>query len=176
MAIDYEAIKQSLYIWVTSIVSPTWNVIFYQPNAPRPALPYLTLYISTLNQVGYDSIISPDNAGSSDIVGNREFTLTIQSYSQTEALNILETLRSSLQMPSVLAALRSNNIAFVDYNTINDISAILDTEWEKRGAIDLVFRIAQTVDDDVGLIETVEVDEEFETGSQTYTDTIQIPE
>lgn len=171
--IDYEVIKTSLYNVISSIVTPT-TVIFYYPNAPRPANPYITLNIDSLVRVGDDYIPKPDTDGDSTIVGDREFTLQVQSYGEN-CLTILEKIRSSLQKPSILDTLRDENIVFVNSLDITNITALLDTEWEQRGAMDLLFRIANTDEDNLGVIETVELDEEYSDGNTVvYSDTVTI--
>lgn len=174
MAINFNTLKTSLYDWAVANVSASVPVIFYYPNAPRPSLPYVSLYMLNFSQIGDDWTSPPDGVGDTEIIGDREFTLTINAYG-ADSFSILEKLRSSLQNDSVLDTLREDNIAFVQQFPINDVSALLDTEFENRGSMDIQFRVAQDNESDDGLIETVEVDEEFkEGGSVIYTDTVTI--
>lgn len=173
MALNYNTVKTSLYTWADSIVNPI-PVILYQPNAPRPSLPYVTLYLNSIVSIGDDYLPRPDSAGDITLVGDRDFTVQVQAYGDN-ALTILENLRTSLQKPSVLDTLRANGIVFVNSLAINDITALLDTEWEPRGSMDVLFRIAQTDSDNLGVIETVELEEIFSNGqSVVYDETITI--
>lgn len=173
MPLNFETVKTNLYTWATSIAGAV-PVIFYNENSPRPALPYLTLFLNSLVQIGNDYVPRPDNVGELEIVGDREFTLQIQSYGG-DPITLLENIRSSLQKETVLATLRANGIVFVQQNPITDITALLDTEFENRASMDILFRIAQIDDDNHGLIETVEVEEILSDGQSTvYNETITI--
>lgn len=173
MPLNFETVKTNLYNWATS-VSGGAPVIFYNENSPRPALPYVTLYLQSLVQIGDDYVPRPDGLGDLTIVGDREFTLQIQSYGG-DPITLLENMRSSLQKETVLATLREDNIVFVQHNPINDITALLDTEFEPRASMDILFRIAQTDTDNHGLITTVEIDENFSDGqSVVYSETVTI--
>lgn len=175
MSLDFETIKTDLYDWALANC-PGCSVIFLNENAPRPAQPYVTLFLSTLNQIGEDYTPGPDTNGLVDMVGDREFTLQIQTYGG-DCITRLENLRSSLQMQSVLDTLRANGIVFVHHFPINDTTELLDSRFEKRGAMDVLFRIGQDYADNLGLIETVEVEEVYQdaSGSVVYDHTITIP-
>lgn len=174
MALNFETVRTDIYDWVASIVGGSVTVIFENQNGPRPSLPYVSILLTTLTQIGVDYISPPDAMGDSDIIGDREFNIRIQAYGG-DPITQLENIRSSLQKPSVLDTLRANNIVFVDRLSINSVSALLDTEWEARASMDILFRIAQTDSDELGLIETVEVDETLSDGvSDIYTATVTI--
>jgi hypothetical protein len=65
----------------------------------------------------------------------------------------------------------------VNHFSINDTSELLDSRFEKRAAMDVLFRIGQDYQDNLGLIETVEVEEIYQdaSGSVVYDHTITIP-
>jgi len=170
MSLDFSTVKTNIYSWVTSIL-PSIPVIFYQQNSPRPDLPYITLYLTSLIQVGQDFVPRPDNTGNLSIIGDREFTIQIQCYGG-DPITTLENLRSSLQKETVLDTLRANKIVYVNQFPINDISALLDTLWEPRATMDILFRIAQSETDNHGLIKTVEIEEILSDGSSTVYDQV----
>ena len=96
MPLNFETIKTNLYAWALANC-PGCSVIFLNENAPRPTQPYVTLFLSTLNQIGEDYTPEADINGLVDMVGDREFTLQIQSYGG-DCITRLENLRSSLQI------------------------------------------------------------------------------
>jgi hypothetical protein len=150
-------------------------VIFYNENSPRPSLPYVTLYLQSLVQIGSDYTAPPDNTGDAEMVGDREFTLQFQSYGG-DPITLLENVRTSLQKQTVLDTLRANGIVFVNHFPINDITALLDTEFEARASMDILFRIAQTDEDVSGNIETVEIEETLNDSlGVVYNETVTIP-
>jgi hypothetical protein len=175
MPLNFETIKTSLYSWATAN-SGGASVIFLNENAPRPAQPYVTLFLSSLNQIGEDYTPESDVNGLVDMVGDREFTLQIQTYGG-DCITRLENLRSSLQMQTVLDTLRANGIVFVNHFGINDLTELLDSRFEKRGAMDVLFRIGQNYTDNLGLVETIEVEEIYQDagGTVVYDRTITIP-
>lgn len=175
MPLNFETIKTNLYSWVTAN-SGGASVIFLNENAPRPAQPYVTLFLSSLNQIGEDYTPKSDVNGLVDMVGDREFTLQIQTYGG-DCITRLENLRSSLQMQTVLDTLRANGIVFVNHFGINDLTELLDSRFEKRGAMDILFRIGQSYTDNLGLVETIEVEEIYQDagGTVVYDHTITIP-
>jgi len=174
MALNFETVKTNLYTWAISVVPALTPVIFANENSPRPALPYVTLYLTSLVQIGEDWTPKPDNAGGAEMVGDREFTLQIQCYGG-DPITILENVRSSLQKQSVLDTLRANGIVFVNHFPISDVTQLLDTEYEARGTMDVLFRIAQLNTDDLGKIETVEVQEILSDGNaEVWNETVTI--
>lgn len=175
MPLNFETIKTNLYSWATTN-SGGASVIFLNENAPRPAQPYMTLFLSSLNQIGEDYTPESDVNGLVDMVGDREFTLQIQTYGG-DCITRLENLRSSLQMQTVLDTLRANGIVFVNHFGINDLTELLDSRFEKRGAMDVLFRIGQNYTDNLGLVETIEVEEVYQDagGTVVYDRTITIP-
>lgn len=174
MPLNFTTVKTNLYTWASGVLTGI-PVIFFNSNAPRPALPYVTLFLQSLVQIGDDYIPKPDNVGLSEIIGDREFTLNVQVFGG-DPITILENLRSSLQKETVLNGLRANNIAFVQHFPINDITELLDSRFEPRASMDILFRIAQTDSENNGLIETVEIEEEFSNGqSIVYNEIVTIP-
>lgn len=173
MPLNFETVKTNLYTWASG-QSGGNPVIFANENSPRPALPYMTLFLNSLVQIGDDYVPRPDGVGDLDLVGDREFTLQVQCFGG-DPITLLENMRTSLQKETVLATLRANGIVFVQHNPITDITALLDTEFEPRASMDILFRIAQTDTDNHGLIETVEVQEVFSDGQSTvYDETVTI--
>jgi hypothetical protein len=175
MPLNFETIKTNLYAWALTNC-PGCSVIFLNENAPRPAQPYVTLFLSTMNQIGEDYTPEVDVNGLVDMVGDREFTLQIQTYGG-DCITCLENLRSSLQMQTVLDTLRANGIVFVNHFAISDVTELLDSRFEKRAAMDVLLRIGQDYTDNLGLIQTVQVEEIYQDagGSVVYDHTITIP-
>lgn len=159
MTLNFNTVRTNLYNWAVANVPSGMPVIYYYQNAPRPTVDYVTLYISSLVQIGRDFTQGTfDDGGSSDLVGDREFTLQVQAYGG-DPLTILENLRTSLQIESVLATLRAVGIVYVNWFPINDITDLIDSRFENRGTMDLLFRIAQMVTENIGAIDTVEANE-----------------
>jgi uncharacterized RDD family membrane protein YckC len=154
MSIVFSTLKTSLYDWAVANVPAGMPVVYYFPNAPRPTVDYVTLLISSVSQIGWDYQPRPtNNPGDIEGIGDREFTLQVQAYGG-DPLTVLENLRTSLQKPTVLDTLRADGIVFVNWFTINDITDLVDSRFEQRATLDLLFRVSQQYLDSVGTIGT----------------------
>lgn len=161
MPLNFNTVRQNLYAWAITVVPMGMPVIFYEPNAPRPTVPYVTLYLNTITAVNQDwSAPDADNAGSIDMKGDRQFTLQVQAYGN-DPLTVLENIRTSLQKQTVLDTLRANGIVFYQSLTINDITELVDSQFERRAQLDILFGIAQIYNDIPGYFSTIEVEEKY---------------
>lgn len=158
MTFDKSSIKNILYSWVSSIIT-TKQFIWLDQNSPRPSLPYLGGRIGSYSFIHDDYVGSPDSSGYSEITGNREFVLYLEAYGNT-SFESLEQLVMSLNKIDVISLLISNNIVFVnEMNDIVDLSELLDSRYEERASLDLLFRIASSdTDENRGIIETVKIE------------------
>ena len=159
--INVEQVETNLINWATAQLPANFPVILYYENAPRPTTNYVTIDISTFIQIGQDYTPRPlDNPGIVEQIGDREFTVNIQAYGGNP-IGVLEILRTSLQKQTVLDTLRANGIVFAQQFQILDITELVNTRFEKRATMDILFRMGQTYGDELGSIETVEILEEF---------------
>jgi len=135
------------------------------------------LYISSVVQIDWDYTAGPtDDTGISGMVGDREFTVQIQGYGG-DPLTILNNLRTSLQKQTVLDSLRAVGIVFANWFPVNDITALVDSRFEQRASMDVLFRIADIYTDNLGVISTVNILEEIynPAGTLVYSGTQTIP-
>lgn len=164
MPINLETVLTNIYTWVKAQLPPTFPVIMYYENAPRPTTSYVTINMNTFIQIGEDYTPRPtDNPGNVEMVGDRQFTINLQAYG-FDSMGILETLRSSLQKQTVLDTLRANGIVFFQQFQILDITDLVNTKFESRATMDILFGIGQTETDSLGSIDTVEIHEELYQG------------
>ena len=183
MTIDFAALRTTLYNWATQNVPAGMPVVYYYPNAPRPTnngtpVDYVSLYLSTFVQIGRDYNQDPlDDSGIALFVGDREFTLQVQAYG-TLSMQVLENLRTSLQKQSVLSSLRVGGVVYFNWAPILDITDLVDSRYESRASMDLFFRIAQNYTDNLGVIDTVVVEEIYQdqTGTVVSDNIITIPQ
>jgi hypothetical protein len=177
MAIVFKQLKTTMYDWAVANVPSGMPVVYYYPNAPRPNVDYVSLLISSVNQIGWDYVPQPDdNPGVVEQVGDREFTMTIQAYGG-DVLTVLNNLRTSLQKETVLDTLRASGVVFVNWFSINDITDLVDSRFEQRATMDVLFRIADEYLDTLGTIGQVELEEEILNidGSTVIDQTVLIP-
>lgn len=201
--INFSEMKLALYQWASlnSGITTAWA---YQ-NSPQPNKPFLTLYMYSFIQIGMDEIKTPIEGStpavlgvdvdayfdvqngfdlllssgipyiSSKIIGQREFSLTA-TVEGSNAMGILEALANSLEKPSVQASLRLNNLIYIRRLAITDLPTLEESQYKERAALDIQFRIADIFYDDVGLIEHVELTENYLLDEElVYTTTNIIP-
>src|SRR5271169_5705583 len=155
MTLNFSTLKTNLYNWAVENIPVGMPVIYYFANSPRPETDYLSLYLASFVQIDWDYTQQPtDDTGISQMVGDREFTLQCQAYG-TNSMQVLENLRTSLQKQTVLDTLRVNGIVFVNWFPINDTTQLLNSRFEIRAQMDILFRIAQQYSDNLGVINTV---------------------
>ena len=177
MSIDFSSVRTSLYNWVIANVPNGMPAIYLYNNSPRPTVDYLSLYISQVTQIGWDYTQDPlDDSGIAEMVGDREFTFQIQGYGG-DPLTVLNNLRSSLQKQTVLDSLRASGIVFANWFSINDITDLVDSRFEQRGTLDILFRMADVYDDNLGVIDSIVLEEVYRDaqGNIVYDKTFTIP-
>jgi hypothetical protein len=161
MTLNYDVVKSNLYTWANAVVPSGMPVIFYEPNAPRPSTPYVSLYMNTITAVNQDwSSPDADASGNIEMHGDRQFTLQVQAYGN-DPLTVLENIRTSLQKQTVLDTLRANGIAFYQSLTINDITELVDSRFERRAQLDILFGIGQVYQDGPGYFDEIDIDQQY---------------
>ena len=177
MSIDFSVIRTNLFDWATANIPSGVPVVWYYPNAPRPTVDYVSLYISSINQIGWDYTQAPlDDFGIAQMVGDREFYLQVQGYGG-DPMTILENLQTSLQQQTVLDSLRAVGLVFFNWQPINDITYLVDSRYEQRATFEVMFRLANIYTDNLGVIDRVELEEIFKdpAGTIVYDETFDIP-
>ena len=176
MALNFATVKLNLHQWLVTVVPMGMPVIFYEPNAPRPTVAYVTLYLNSVVAINQDWT-APDanNSGVVDMKGDRQFTLQVQAYGG-DPLTVLENVRTSLQKTTVLDTLRANGIAFFASLNIGDITELVDSKFERRATLDILFGIGQIYTDTPGYFDEIEIQEiiENQLGDVVYDETITI--
>lgn len=136
--LNFTAIDKAFYDWVNIFTGQ--SVIWLNQNSPRPNTSYLTLYKSTLTPIGQDFESAVNLSGEMRIGGIRQLTLQINHYG-SNSMGVLEALLLSLRMNQYRDILVAEGITHLDRLAINDLSILLDTEFESRAQMDLLFLI-----------------------------------
>ena len=138
--------------------------MWLNPNAPRPPRPYATLQAVSRQRIGSAHTGTPDSAGDATITGDREVTLSVQyigaasSNDPRDGYQELQALVDSLERPSVREDLESEGWSFIRTALLQDITAQVGTEWEPRAVVDIEFRAAVTQSDQIGIVDTVNIE------------------
>lgn len=96
-----------------------------------------------------------------------EFTVSVQTFTDavqgdTSAFRLLDIARNKLGQLSQLDAFETAGVAVVDRGTVQNLSTILETQFEGRAALVVRFRVADMTEETIGQINTAPV-------SGTYT-------
>jgi len=183
---DHRDLEDALWDWCSKNVPNEVEVIWAKPNAPRPCEPYVTLNIFVVSRKsGQDSWeLVDDDPGvqTFNIGGQRYLSLSVIAYGPSQpqqnqggpsAQKLIEDLRDSLENPYVIGSLRSKGIAVHNEPTVNDISTMLETGFQDRSNMDVVFGYVQNRKVTVDTITSVETEGTLE-GSQTQDVTLVI--
>lgn len=133
------------------------RIVYGRQNAPRPARPYITIIVNTVNDSENSSVGDPDDEGIAEIVSDRRVNASISAYG-SGSINIINNLRLSLEKVRVQESLRGAKLSFIRVaGGFDDTSEVVGSEMEERGQMDVEFRCAGIVEDNLGLIEQVDV-------------------
>lgn len=148
------------------------DAILQDQNFPRPINQYISILISPLSGVGMAARSVPDASGTVTITANREFTVFLQCYG-TDSMQILSDLRDSVDKQSVISFFCDNEIANIDILLTTDVSQLLDSMFEPRASLDLLFRTASEITEQVTPMEEIQGIGEYRDSDLTRT--IQAP-
>ena len=158
--IPWTQIRQTLVTWVKENAInedeealPNGQVIWEDQSDQRPAGEYASLkLISGPKRVGYDTTTNstPDFI----VSGLREFTLSVNLY-RDKALERVSALTSGLHNPLIIEAFRAIGLAHIGESDVRDLTRPVGSRYEKRFQFDVMFRIADNIAVNPGVIEEV---------------------
>ena len=152
-----KAKEDAIHDWVMAAMSLEANkVIWDRPPAPRPDPPYALLNIlSGPQQVG-EAEERYKELDTFVYAMRWTFTFTVGIYGGDGYLAQIANLAKSLTKPSARATLRQAGLAVWGSEPPVDLSALLDTQFEDRAAVDILFAYGEAVEDNaVGEIQKV---------------------
>jgi hypothetical protein len=169
--IDYDAIRSTLVQAVMSACGLDQQHVIMaepeEPGAPRPSRPYFTLKVTTPGaRYGDDS---PDNLPGTTLWnygGQRAMTVSFNSYgtSHEEANGYMALWQASLDTAPTYQALSLGGIAVWKPGAVADLSMLLNTAFEGRAQMDVVFGIASNLVVDLGSIGSANISGQADTG------------
>jgi hypothetical protein len=154
-----------IYNWASAQVAPIL-VKFASEDGPKPNDPFFDIDILNTTRTGQASrnlitditITEPD--GIQKVRWDEDITVNIQAFGK-EACAAMPTLLASLEKESVIQALSENGIVVRDYGDTQSLAEIIDEVSEVRETTDIIFGIAQSIEDVPGWIETVDWEKEI---------------
>lgn len=166
--IDFEPVWQAIRAWlITATGLPDGQVIFADPNpnAPRPRAPFVTVkQLGAMRRLGAcDEERLGAEAGFIQRIGHRRLTVDVNVYGP-RALALAAAAQDHLERYDVRLALDAVGLTVIDRGQLNNLTALLDTQYEQRGQFEAVFGLAVGSTEDVGWIETVEYEGAYNVG------------
>lgn len=164
MIFTEDQFNNAFYDWI-QLALPGINVQRLNDNGPRPDLPYISYRINGFNKVGSYEIARPDIAGNTTLKGHIEIPIYFQAHG-ANALTNLQVLSRSVYIPDTQEFLKSEiSTGFIEeLSPPTSIPLVLDSSYENRASLDLRFRTHDEVTIQVGCIETVELEIDYNDG------------
>ena len=149
--VNITGFRQTVFNWLTQVTEQT--VIFEFPNQPRPKTPYVSIQLITGPvKGGQDDTINQETGTKFDVVGQRSITANIKAHGG-DAVQTLADVQSSIDVPATIELLGSNNVAIFDDSPILNITEILESGFEERASMDVIFGIVSDQEIDPGTID-----------------------
>ena len=140
---------------------PKSRVIWYFPNAPRPAKPYATLEIFAEVGESQEDIVKTHATGVYSFIVPVSATLRVQLYG-TQGMDVCEALNvlaRRLETDTYSDKCFANHVAFYDAEAVQDLTEVFEQSAEARASVDFFVRTNSEILDDLSVIEQVEVEE-----------------
>lgn len=164
MAVQWAGIEAAVIAWLKSATGVT-SVIYRHQQIP--ALPYCSVVFDGPRNLGsvdevryaYDNAQPNGSEVQQTVVGQREFTVSVQAYSVQErdagtAKELLGVARTWLSKPSQRALFAAVGASFIDATAVDNLPVLGDL-GQGRAHMDVRFRTVDSVIDPVGYIATV---------------------
>jgi len=154
MAASFTDLKKGIYDW---IYGQTSVPVIWRWQKGQFKKPSFNIMITTSQKIGHDIETKPSSLGAYNVQGHREFVLSIQGYSDY-SYGIYEktlALRDSLSKLSVRDALGVKGVVVFDWQPVQDISGVDNSENEQRSSFDVNCRHNIQIADTVSFIDIV---------------------
>lgn len=146
------------------------KVVWAKQGGPRLPRPFVTLRRTGGTEIGstvarkktYNGAADPGEEVETRSRRQLKFTLSIQVFALTTigdagASALLDAIQGQFRKRTQLDALRAGGVALEDSGAPQELGAVLQTLFEGRAALDMVFRVASETLEATGFIETVNV-------------------
>jgi len=189
--VSFEDRVQAVFVAATGL--PGNKVIWAHQSKDRPVRPFIELTLLSSDAGVFSetthALASPSLPGAEiDLITKDNIELTVQAIAfssevvgAAKAFNLLQKSRIFFNRDNIVHSLNTpptasdDSIAIVERSSVQDLSLLLDTEFEGRASLSLVFRVADTDIEKTTYIEKVDVEQKVITPAPvTYTDTYTI--
>lgn len=165
-----EDLQQAILDWLQPASGlPREKIIFLDQRGDRPDKPYAAIkLISGPKVFGHDDQRAPDPGMTDDflISGQRQYLCSVNVYSSLNpddkytgpgANQIMSDVRDSLEKITVYTALNNAGLGMTNRPAVQNLTQLLEDQWEERAQMDVEFCIASNIGDSPGTITKVKV-------------------
>lgn len=182
ITVDFEPIRETLFDWLNQALNQgaeegaegTIPILRAEGDSVRPEegqgfVDYK--FLTGLVKAGMADELLPveGNPDQSILRGQRNFTVSVTAYGP-KAAECIAQIQQSLSSPIECDILRAGGLAVREDNNVSDASVLLETSFEERVVLDVIFGIALEGIVDPGRIEIVEVTSKLPGGKKSTID------
>lgn len=149
--------------FITDIIdNESFTVIFANQNAPRPKKPFVTISISNIRRIGMPCNLSVDTAGVQTLMLTKLMLVTVECYTDVlhQAEETLELIENNLRTQKAYEYFEQELSYMFTVMNIMSAPSVVSSTTENRAIVQFEFLINQTLLDDLGLIEHIEITNE----------------
>jgi hypothetical protein len=146
-------LEDILYTWLCSVV--TVPIVWDYGNGPRPTEPFIALHWLGTVRKGSPGISPVNASGERTFNQYEEHTLAVQGYGDG-CFDRLQTVRNSIY---TLSDLEQYGVVVQPTKSVRDVSAVIDTSYERRAVLDITVSVIQSWHDKPGVIEHIPLQE-----------------
>lgn len=146
----------TISVTTEEVAVPVW--IGDQAEPPGD-YPYATIRIDSVISLGLDEMRGvDDDTNMTHLGGQRQATVSV-NYLGEKPMERLALARSSLEKISVLETFAESEIAIGSKNQVQNLTAMLESDFEKRSFFDFIIFYNENYEDDLSSIESVEIED-----------------
>ena len=168
MSIPWTDVENALHGWLSTAIGGP--VVWANQKAPKIVGTFGTLQVISADVMDFAEIhTTTDDSHDPPVeitaLAHIEFQVSAQIFAargspsnitgSNSAYGLLTNARLRLYLESVREALDAVNVVFVDAAAVQNLTALLETEWESRAALTARFRTRDAVSDFVTYIEEI---------------------
>lgn len=171
-------IKQALRTWIRNISRLADDkIVWSEQDVSRLSGQFITMRLGDLTALGSADEVTHDYDATRDagqeieitVNGQRSLVLSLQCFGEASQTprSVLSTLKTSLSLPSVLDLFEAAGLSCYDTGPIQNITALLETIFEPRAAMEIYLYCSEIVSERTTFVETVTVEDEINTTTFT---------
>lgn len=137
------------------------KVVWVNQDGVRQTSPLVTLMTYSHRGEAMEDHVGTDSDGIMTIKTPTAFVLEVRYFGEKKSypVDILDNLIRHLEKPTIVDKCFTNGVAFLYATPVQDITTTLENnqQYEPAAAVDIHCRYTNSITDDVGLIEEVEI-------------------